>query len=444
MQAQGKLDEAVRTFCDPALVMERIVEQAVQLVPGADGATIELLIEGQLRYVCAAGTLAPFVGMPLDPTRSLSGLALAQNRTERCDDPEVDERVDRDACRREGTTSMVCVPLRRGAEPVGVLKVSSTAPHAFREADVALLSRLGRFVTTAIATAREVLEVADELLSGPADEPSAPGATIDTGGMSTFVANVVHPGIADRVALEQRLQRVLGRGCLKVVLQPIVDLPSLRLAGVEALARFPVEPLRTPDVWFAEARAAHQGVALQLEAAACALAAMAVLPGDAFLAVNLDGEALASEEVTAALGAADTHRVVVELTEHVEIDDYPGLRRSLSELRAAGARLAIDDTGAGYSSFTHILQLAPELIKLDLGIVRGIDHDPVRRSLVTAVVAFARETGSRVVAEGIETEAELAMLRHLEVDLGQGFGLARPMTPAELVTWMAGRRPVPA
>ncbi len=446
MVTSTRLDEAVQRMCDPVLVMQRIVEQATDLLPAADGAAVELLLGDTLCYVCATGTLAPFAGIRLDPAASLSGLALRQNRAERCDDSETDERVDREACRLVGSVSMVCVPLRHGADPVGVLKVSARASHAFDDADVALLGRLGRFVTTTITNARKLREVADELLA-PAPGPGpALDAVVDHEAMSTFVANVVVPGVVDRVALEERLHGILGRGCLHVLLQPIVDLRSFELAGAEALARFPVEPHRTPDVWFAEARAAHQGVELQLEAAGCALAAMANVPTGAFLAVNLDGEALADEQVTSVLEAVETGRVVVELTEHVEIDDYPGLRRSLTRLRAAGARLAIDDTGAGYSSFVHILQLAPELIKLDIGIVRGVDRDPVRRSLVTAVVAFAGETGSRVVAEGIETDDELDVLRDLGVELGQGYGLARPMPPGELTAWAAGlaRRVQPA
>jgi EAL domain-containing protein (putative c-di-GMP-specific phosphodiesterase class I) len=168
---------------------------------------------------------------------------------------------------------------------------------------------------------------------------------------------------------------------------------------------------------------------------------MQVLPDGAFLAVNLDGEALASDEVTTALAAGASERIVIELTEHVEIDDYPGLRRSLARLRDLGARLAIEDTGAGRSSFAHILQLSPELLKLDLGIVRGIDRHPVRRSLVTAVVASAKETGSRVCAEGIETADELAVLQGLGVHLGQGYGLGGPMPPCDLDAWLSRGQP---
>lgn len=85
-----------------------------------------------------------------------------------------------------------------------------------------------------------------------------------------------------------------------------------------------------------------------------------------------------------------------------------------------------DDAGAGYSSLQHILQLKPDTIKLDLSLTRAVDVDPARRALATALIFFARETGMRIVAEGIETEAELQMLKELGVNMGQGYLLGRP------------------
>ena len=435
MDTAREVNEAVRVASDPRHVMQRIVEQALMLVERAEGAAVELLVEGELCYVCAAGSLAEFVGLRLDPTGSLSGLAMSTGLTERCDDSEDDPRVDREACRRTRSTSMVCVPLRRASEPVGVLKISAPRKQAFVDEDVATLSRLARFVTTTITTARELSEAAEELCASTGGLDSA---LIDDHAMSAFVANVIHPGVCDNVEIEGRVRGALHGGQLEVVLQPVVDLRSHSLVGAEALARFSVEPIRPPDVWFAEARRVKLGLALQLEAIRGAFQAAEVLPPHAFVAVNVDAEALNSEELAAMLEHA-SRPVVLELTEHVEVNDYPGLRRVLARLRDSGARLAIDDTGAGYSSFAHIVQLAPEFIKLDIELVRGIDLDPVRRSLVTAVVAFAGETGAKVVAEGIETDAELEVLCRLPVDHGQGYLLARPMPPAQVLTWMATR-----
>ena len=122
-------------------------------------------------------------------------------------------------------------------------------------------------------------------------------------------------------------------------------------------------------------------------------------------------------------------RIVVEMTEHAPVGDYDGLNTALQPLRDAGARVAVDDAGAGFASLRHILLLAPDIIKLDISLTRGIDSDRSRRALSYALVAFARETQTTIVAEGIETEAELRALRDIGVTHGQGFLLARPMTP---------------
>ncbi|HUY30628.1 MAG TPA: EAL domain-containing protein [Acidimicrobiales bacterium] len=437
MEGGGGVHAVVRAACDPGQVMQRIVEQAVALVPGADGAAVELLLEGELCYVCAAGSLADYVGTRLDPSRSLSGLAVRTGSTQRCDDSERDARVDRDACRRVGSTSMICVPLCRDDEPVGVLKVSSTRPQAFVARDVTMLGRLARFVTTTITSARELSAVAEDLFRVPV---AGSRARVDERGMSTFVANVIHPGVAEGIASGARIRAVLRSRCLAAVLQPIIDLRTGVLAGAEALARFPIEPVRAPDVWFAEARRANLGVELQLEAVRRAIEAADALPTPAFLTINVDADAMSCAELPALLATAEPRSLVLELTEHVAIGDYPELRRVIARLRDDGARVAIDDTGAGYSSLAHIVKLAPEFIKLDIELVRGVDIDPIRRSLVTAVVTFARETGAKVVAEGIETETERQVLADLAVDYGQGYFLARPMPPEALRAWTGAER----
>jgi EAL domain-containing protein (putative c-di-GMP-specific phosphodiesterase class I) len=119
-------------------------------------------------------------------------------------------------------------------------------------------------------------------------------------------------------------------------------------------------------------------------------------------------------------------RVIVELTEHAAIDDYPRLIEALAPARRRGIRLAIDDTGSGYSSLAHILKLAPEFIKLDCEITRGIDLDPVRRALASSLVTFAAETGAEIIAEGVETADELDVLRSLGIDHAQGYHLGPP------------------
>jgi EAL domain-containing protein (putative c-di-GMP-specific phosphodiesterase class I) len=117
---------------------------------------------------------------------------------------------------------------------------------------------------------------------------------------------------------------------------------------------------------------------------------------------------------------------VLELTEHDEIPDYELLRQSLDRYRSLGARIAVDDAGAGYAGLQHILSLTPEILKLDLQLIRGIDQDIARRALVRCLVDFASEIGAAVLAEGISSLAELDVLRAVGVPLGQGYCLGRP------------------
>jgi EAL domain-containing protein (putative c-di-GMP-specific phosphodiesterase class I) len=123
----------------------------------------------------------------------------------------------------------------------------------------------------------------------------------------------------------------------------------------------------------------------------------------------------------------DHSKLVIELTEHVRVDDYPHLAESLWTLRERGVRLAIDDTGAGFASLMHILKLAPDYIKLDRQLTTGIDSDPVLRALASSLVHFAAETDAVLIAEGVETGAELAALRELGIRYAQGFHLSRPV-----------------
>jgi EAL domain-containing protein (putative c-di-GMP-specific phosphodiesterase class I) len=116
----------------------------------------------------------------------------------------------------------------------------------------------------------------------------------------------------------------------------------------------------------------------------------------------------------------------LEITEHEAIDDYATLADALAPLRERGLRVAVDDVGAGYASLRHALQLAPDMVKMDISLTRDIDRDAGRRALATALISFAAETDMTIVAEGIETAGELHALRELGVKYGQGFYLARP------------------
>lgn len=215
---------------------------------------------------------------------------------------------------------------------------------------------------------------------------------------------------------------------LSIVFQPIVAADDLAAAGVEALARFTAAPIRGPDVWFAEAHRLGLGGELELLAIRRALAHGRDLPAGCYLSLNASPTTLLDPALAATLrqGSLGPHRLVVELTEHAQVADYDQLARALAPLRASGMRLAIDDAGAGYASLRHILQLRPDVVKLDRQLIDGLDGDPVRRSLVAAMVAFSREIGARLVAEGVERAEELKTLQELGVHYAQGYLLGRP------------------
>jgi EAL domain-containing protein (putative c-di-GMP-specific phosphodiesterase class I) len=135
---------------------------------------------------------------------------------------------------------------------------------------------------------------------------------------------------------------------------------------------------------------------------------------------------MGADEVRDLLAGSESRRIVVELTEETKVDDYAQLSSAMRQLRLMSVRLAIDDTGSGFASFAHILKLAPDVIKLDRELTTGIDHDPIRSALGAALVSFASRIGVEIIAEGIETAAELDVLRGLGIRYGQGFLLCPP------------------
>ncbi len=117
---------------------------------------------------------------------------------------------------------------------------------------------------------------------------------------------------------------------------------------------------------------------------------------------------------------------MLEVTERAPVADYPALREALDVLRGTGVRFAVDDAGAGWASLQHVLELSPDFIKLDRALVRGVEDDPSRRTLIEGLLPVAAGMDARVIAEGIEGAAQLEALRELGVPLGQGFFLGRP------------------
>jgi EAL domain-containing protein (putative c-di-GMP-specific phosphodiesterase class I)/AmiR/NasT family two-component response regulator len=223
-----------------------------------------------------------------------------------------------------------------------------------------------------------------------------------------------------------RIEAAIRGEALHTVFQPIVDLEDGRILGVEALSRFVTKPRRSPETWFAEAASQGQLARLELAAAEHAFHHLEEIPGDVYVSVNFSPETLREPRLAQALRTIPARRVVIELTERSPIVDYEETRVRLADLRDLGARLAIDDVGSGFSGLAHIVELSPDLLKFDRSLVRGVDADDRKSALVARLTSFAEEVEMEVVAEGIETLAELETLRALGVGTGQGFLLGRP------------------
>jgi len=238
---------------------------------------------------------------------------------------------------------------------------------------------------------------------------------------------------AERQATHERIMEVLDSDGITMLFQPVCDLTTMTIVGCEALARFAPEPVRGPDRWFADAASVGLGPQLEFAALAKALLALDVLPEPLFLAVNASPGTLLNTDLATLCLTADCRRLVLELTEHVPIEDYQAVHAATRRLREQGLRLAVDDTGAGYAGFRHLLGLRPDIIKLDGSLTRGVDVDPARRALASALVTFTTTVGATLIAEGIETADELDTLKELHVHWAQGYHLGRPQHLMDIV-----------
>jgi len=229
-----------------------------------------------------------------------------------------------------------------------------------------------------------------------------------------------------------RIRSAIDEEKISIVFQPIWNIETQRPIGVECLSRFSATPHRSPDHWFAEAAEAGLGVALELAAIRMALSALPLLPEGIYIAVNASPHTILDPEFPSLLTGLPADRIVLEITEHAGVKDYDELMSALLPLRTSGVRIAIDDAGAGYSSLRHILHIQPDLIKLDISLTRNINLDPARRALAAALIGFARETGSQIIAEGVETASELSALKSLGAEKAQGYLLGRPLPLSEI------------
>lgn len=308
------------------------------------------------------------------------------------------------------------------AEPTAALRranldLVASAPIFSGEDDLVGLLSIGR--------------VADPGRSLRSRKANLLSAAIDYAGVLSAVAGSALAGRRDAAETRSHLARILDQREFHSVFQPIVEVETHAVVGYEALSRF--DDRTPPDVRFAEATRAGLGPAFELAAVDLAVTSSQHLAPAAFISLNISPRSVIERAPDLRAILAQTSRdIVLELTEHAQIENYQELRTALASL-GDHIRVAVDDAGAGYASLRHILELAPSFAKLDISLVRGIDADDLRQALAAGLDYFALRTNCRLIAEGVETEAEAATLSRLGIELAQGYLYGRPEPMAELV-----------
>lgn len=249
--------------------------------------------------------------------------------------------------------------------------------------------------------------------------------------LATHLEELSLASTARKIKLDTVRRALKSATSPRIVYQPIYRLRTGELAGLECLSRFDLEiPLSTSN-WFVLADEVGLRQDLEVVAIRRALEGLDAFPESVFLSLNCSPQTVLSGALAAQVSDVDPRRLLIEITEHSNVADYGKLAAALKPLRDQGLRLAIDDAGAGYASMRHIISLAPDLIKLDMSLTSHIDTDFVRRALARALISFAEETNTEIIAEGIETPQELSLLRELGVDMGQGYLLREPLNLRE-------------
>jgi EAL domain-containing protein (putative c-di-GMP-specific phosphodiesterase class I) len=384
---------------------DRVVEMALRHL-AVDIVYIAELRDGSRQYRAAAGDPASFNiivngGWTIEPTYSLrlvSGEAPNLILDASKDDSVADLPMTRDA----GIGSLIGVPLRfSDGAPYGALcGLSHSRVAHLEERDVRFLEML----------AASIVEHLDEQ--------------------------------REREELRARILKLIERDDVQIAYQPIFDLHSNECLGIEALARFP-PPFTRPDLTFAAAETFRLNVELERLVVSKAWSVLPLLGPAQFLALNVAPTTLIRLAHRANIrDDICLSQVVVEVTEHAAVESYAAMHRELDPLRKRGLRIAVDDAGAGYASLRHVLELQPDFIKIDRSLIHGIASDHARRVAASAFLSLALDLGSKVVAEGVERPADLAVARELGIHAAQGYLLGKPTTsPARASRWIKGETP---
>jgi EAL domain-containing protein (putative c-di-GMP-specific phosphodiesterase class I) len=249
------------------------------------------------------------------------------------------------------------------------------------------------------------------------------------------------------------LDTILEPGRLAVVFQPIFEVGTShpKLFALECLIRGPRGTnAERPSVLFEYVRRKQSEAAVDRACVATALAEARLLPGQPRLSLNVHASTLGRDPGFRAYllqrareARIEPRRLVVEIVEHSPPLDVPGFHRTLTELREAGISIALDDVGLGQSNYKMILDVRPEIYKLDRYLVRGAWSDPYRQVILDSLARMVRRLEARAVAEGVEDQHELVAVEAAGIDLVQGFHFARPATRAEIVAagYLPGHAP---
>ena len=426
---------ALAASIDPVSLMSRIAEQICLFTPKADGAAVSILTtDNEFVVVSAHGLVASLLGLALPTEGTFQGRAIATGQPqishETASDPSLTTRV-RDIGNRLNIHSLVVIPLTHNGITVGTLSVTSTEANRFNDSDVAAMTSISQFISALIESHSELSRLFNDLLTDP--------RTTNAESTTRFLASVMLPEAIGNGHLHGRLDALLSEPAgLCPVFQPIVDLSTGRTLGFEGLSRFPATPEISPAQWFDTARRLGRGYSLELMALRRILAAAQRIPPDCFVGVNLSPLTLLEPAVHDILSGVK-RRVVVEVTEH---EPFPAdFAERVEPLRGSNVELAVDDVGAGFASFTQLLRLRPEMIKIDGELTSGIENDPAKRALVGSIVRLASELGSLTIAEAIESRPQMLALHAVGIRYGQGFLIGRPHDSADQPL-EAGFRPV--
>jgi len=251
--------------------------------------------------------------------------------------------------------------------------------------------------------------------------------------MYRFKARTSGNAVSDRLPetnsheqTRSRIDELIASGGPDIFFQPICDTVTGSVVGFEALSRFPFGA-GSPLSWYRDATEAGIGPRLERAALDRALDAMRALPPGSFVSLNASADTIRTTNLLDRLRPHLASRTFyLEITEHERVDDYLAVTRAIDSLRAAGVQISIDDVGAGFAGLRHVIELRPDILKVDYALVHGIDHDPLRRAAATAIIDFARQIDATVIMEGVETEAELQVANELGAQMVQGFLTGRP------------------